>query len=129
MDSRKKKVTRAVFVDLTGTYDRVNHHRLLTKILKMTKEPSAYQVFWGVMLTNWQFFIEFNNNNKEVSTAPSRFRTSNRWSTGLRFIALIQFKYNTLTHCIRSPDGVGVSILGYNAEGIDIGSHRTRFQK
>ena len=44
MDSRKK-INGAVFVDLTAAYDPINHRRLLTKILQMTKRFSAYQVF------------------------------------------------------------------------------------
>ena len=44
-------MTGAVFVDLTAAYDTVNHRRLFTKILKMTKNPLLTK-FLGVMLTN-----------------------------------------------------------------------------
>ena len=35
----KKKITGAVFVDLTAAYDTANQRRLLTKVLDMTKDP------------------------------------------------------------------------------------------
>ena len=42
---------------------------------------------------------------------------------------LIQFKYSTLTHQIRSPDGVVVSTSGYSAKGWGIESRWTRLPK
>ena len=36
----EKKITGAVFKDLTAANDTVNHHRLLTKILKMHRWAS-----------------------------------------------------------------------------------------
>ena len=47
----------------------------------------------------------------------------------IAFFALIRFKYSTLLHQNRSPDGVVVNTLGCNAEGWDIVTHRTRFLK
>ena len=47
----------------------------------------------------------------------------------IAFSALIRFKYSTLIHRIRSPDGVVVSTLGCNAEGWDFDTHRTHFLK
>ena len=47
----EKKITGAVFADLTAAYDTVNHRRLLTRILKMTKDPLLTK-FLGVMLRN-----------------------------------------------------------------------------
>ena len=45
----------------------------------------------------------------------------------IAFFALIRFKCSTLTHRMRSPDGVAVSTLDYHAEGWDIDSRWTRF--
>ena len=47
----------------------------------------------------------------------------------IAFFALIRFKYSTLTHRFRSPDGVVVSTLDCNADGWDIDSRRTRCLK
>ena len=51
---QEKKITGAVFVDLTAANDAVNHRRLLTKILKMTKDHLLTK-FLGVMLRNRRF--------------------------------------------------------------------------
>ena len=48
---QEKKITGAVFVDLTAAYDTVNHRRLPTKILKMTKDPLLTKLL-GIMLRN-----------------------------------------------------------------------------
>ena len=48
---------------------------------------------------------------------------------GIAFFALIRFKYSTLTHAIRSPDGVVGSMLACNAQGWDIDSRITRSLK
>ena len=53
---QEKKITGAVFVDLTAAYDTVNHRRLLTKTLKMTKDVLLTK-FLGVMLRNQRFFV------------------------------------------------------------------------
>ena len=45
----------------------------------------------------------------------------------IAFFALTRFKYSTLTHCMRSPDGVAVSTIDSHTEGWDIDSRRTRF--
>ena len=65
MDSRKKNHQKKVFVDFTAAYDTVNHRRLLTKILKMTKDPLLTKLL-GVMLANRRFFVEFNNKKSRV---------------------------------------------------------------
>ena len=58
-------ITGAVFVDLTAAYDTVNYRRLLTKILKMTKDPLLTN-FLDVMLTNQRFVVELNNKKSRV---------------------------------------------------------------
>ena len=50
-DRFQKKITEAIFVDLTTAYDTVNHRRLLTKALDMTKYPLLTR-FLGVLLKN-----------------------------------------------------------------------------
>jgi len=52
---QKNKIIGAVFVDLTAAYDTVNHRRLLTKVLGMTKDP----LFLGI-------FVEFNMKKSRV---------------------------------------------------------------
>ena len=47
----------------------------------------------------------------------------------IALFSLIRFKYSTLTHQIRSPDGVVVRAPGYNAEGRGIESRWTRSPK
>ena len=47
----------------------------------------------------------------------------------IALFSLIRFKYSTLTHGIRSPDGVVVSTFDYNAEGWGIESRWTRSPK
>ena len=48
---QKKKITGAVFVDLTVAYDMVNHRCLFTKALDMTKNPLLTN-YLGVLLKN-----------------------------------------------------------------------------
>ena len=64
MDSGKK-ISGAVFVDLTAAYNRVNHRHLLTKILRMKNDPLLNK-FVGVMLRNRSFFVEFSNKKSSV---------------------------------------------------------------
>ena len=89
---QEKKITGAVFVDLTAAYDTVNHRRLLTKILRMTKDPLLTN-FLGVMLTNRRFFVELNNKKSRVRLqrngllqgsvlAPLLYNIYQRWSRG-----------------------------------------------
>ena len=47
----------------------------------------------------------------------------------IALFSLIRFKYSTLTHQIRSLDGVVVRTSGYNAEGWGIESRWTRLPK
>ena len=65
MDSTKKTITGAVFVDLTAGYGTANHRHLLTKILQMTKDPLLTK-FLGVKLKNRRFFVEFNIRKSRV---------------------------------------------------------------
>ena len=55
----------AVFVDLTAAYDTINHRRLHKKILQMTKD-SLLTKFFGALLRNRRFFVEFNNKKSRV---------------------------------------------------------------
>ena len=59
------KITGAVFVDLIAAYDRVNHRRILTKVLDMTKDSLLIN-FLGVLLKNRRFFVEFNARKNRV---------------------------------------------------------------
>ena len=61
---QKKKITGAVFVDLTAAYDTVNH-RLLQNVLKMTDDLHLVQ-FLGEMLRNRRFFVMLNNKQSRV---------------------------------------------------------------
>ena len=65
---QKKKITGAVFVDLTAAYDTVNHC-LLQKVLKMTDNLHFVQ-FLGEMLRNRRFFIMLNNNRLQKNGLP-----------------------------------------------------------
>ena len=47
----------------------------------------------------------------------------------IALFSFIRFKYSTLTHCVRSPDGVVVGTSGYNAEGWGIKTGWTRSPK
>ena len=55
----------AVFVDLAAAYDTINHRRLHKKILQMTKD-SLLTKFFGALLRNRRFFVEFNNKKSHV---------------------------------------------------------------
>ena len=61
----RKKISAAVFVDLTAAYNIVNHRHLLTKILQMKNDPLLNK-FVGVMLRNRSFFVEFSNTKSSV---------------------------------------------------------------
>ena len=52
---QKKKITGAVFVDLTAAYDTVNHRLFLQKVLKITDDLHLVQ-FLGEVLRNRRFF-------------------------------------------------------------------------
>ena len=60
-----KKITGAVFVDLTAAYDTVNHRLLLQKVLKMTNDLHLTQ-FLGEMLSNRRFFVLLNNKKSRL---------------------------------------------------------------
>ena len=51
------EITGAVFVDLSAAYDTVNHRRLLSKILAMTKDWKLTELL-RVLLQNRRFFVE-----------------------------------------------------------------------
>ncbi|KAJ8333798.1 hypothetical protein SKAU_G00411170 [Synaphobranchus kaupii] len=51
------QITGAVFVDLSATYDTVNHRRLLCKILEITKDTHLTELMEN-MLQNQRFFVE-----------------------------------------------------------------------
>ena len=61
----KKKITGAVFVDLTAAYNTVNHRRLIKKVLDMTND-SQLTKFLDVLLKNQRFFVEFNTRKSRV---------------------------------------------------------------
>ena len=84
------------------------------------------------------FFNCFFNRFEQLSVIPVAFNLGSVYCTvpvaniklllhQITFFALIRFKYSTLTHQIRSPDGIVVSTLGCNAEGWDIDTRWTRF--
>ena len=54
------KINGGVALDLTAAYDTVNHCRLLTKILQITKDFLLIK-FLSATLKNRRFFVEFNN--------------------------------------------------------------------
>ncbi len=55
-----------MFVDLTATYDTVNHRALLLKIAKAVKNSSVVRIIES-LLNNRRFFVEMN-------TKQSRWR-------------------------------------------------------
>lgn len=52
----KKKITGAVFIDLTAAYDTVNHKLLLDKIYRLTKDLQLMKTVQA-MLQNRRFFV------------------------------------------------------------------------
>ena len=58
-------MTSSSFALTRYAYDTVNHLRLLTKILQMTKKPLLI-CFFGVTLKNQRFFVEFNVGKSRV---------------------------------------------------------------
>ena len=55
----KNLTTGTVFVDLSATYDTVNHRVLLTKLYGMT-EDAEFTKLIGSMLRNRRFYVELN---------------------------------------------------------------------
>ena len=62
-----KRITGAVFVDLTAAYDTVNHRILLQKVAKVTKNATAVKIVQS-LLTNRRFYVEMDGRK-------SRWRT------------------------------------------------------
>ena len=55
----KGMLTGAIFVDLSATYDPINHRKLLHKFLEITKYQPLTK-FTETMLSNWRFFVILN---------------------------------------------------------------------
>ena len=55
----KRLITGAVFVDLSATYDTVNHRSLLSKVLEMTDDVQLTDLI-RTMLENRRFFVVLN---------------------------------------------------------------------
>jgi len=57
---KNKKITGAVFVDLTAAYDKVNHNTLLQKIYYQTKDWEFVQIVTS-LLQHRRFTVTLNN--------------------------------------------------------------------
>jgi len=62
-----KKVTKAVFVDLSAAYDTVNHNLLLKKIYECTSDWHLVQII-SSMLHNRRFTVTLNNKGADGET-------------------------------------------------------------
>ena len=71
---QERKIIGAVFVNLTAADDTVNVNlcRLLSKVLNMTND-SGLTEFWGLLLKNRRFFVEFNNKKAEFDCSAMAY--------------------------------------------------------
>ena len=60
----KRFVTGAVFVDLSATYNTVNHRILKTKIYQMT-DDKAMTTLLGTLLKNRMFYVALNQKKSQ----------------------------------------------------------------
>ena len=59
---QRSMITGTAFVDLSATYDTVNHRTLIQKLYNTTQDYQPCRVFQN-MLSNRRFYVDLNNEN------------------------------------------------------------------